>query len=175
MLLVKVEPGSAYNPAFCFAGPLGVGTPTSLIDYLCSNDIRALSDSYCCDRLTNDDAWYVLLISKCLLRHIVWSIKCWIQWKMAITNWRSRRSFIFLNVLFYHSSCSKLKDIQVAVIYFKEKQHVFKYTHARETETNKMLWVLAWFMISCWFQYICMVSSFQVQRQCCHSQQSIGR
>lgn len=34
VLLVKVEPGSACNPAFRFAGPLGVGTPTSLIDCL---------------------------------------------------------------------------------------------------------------------------------------------
>lgn len=37
----------------------------------------------------------------------------------------------FLNVLFYHTSCSKLKDIQVAVIYFKEKQHVYIYTREK--------------------------------------------
>lgn len=113
--VAKVEPGSAYNPTFCFAGRCGgVGAPTSLIDCLCSNDKSAAffyagkkawscsytddreSDSYGCNRLTNDDAsWYVLLISKCLLRHIVWSIKCWIQWKIPITNWRSRWLFIF--------------------------------------------------------------------------------
>lgn len=62
----------------------------------CSYTDDRESDSYGCNRLTNDDAsWYVLLISKCLLRHIVWSIKCWIQWKIPIRNWRSRWLFIF--------------------------------------------------------------------------------
>lgn len=89
------------------------------------------SDSYGCNRLTNDDAsWYVLLIGECLLR-VVWSIKCWQTVKDANHKLTEQKiiyifkCFALSDQLFKSQRYSGCSDL------FQRKQHGFIHTHLR--------------------------------------------